>query len=61
MYKFIDKMPNGNGLQASLVELPLFGTYWVKDVYNFWLACTEYSPCSDLRTLGLTYITPKSS
>ena len=56
MYKFIDKMSNGNGLQG----LPLLGTYWVYEphVYNlgnhlviqsrmsrtstFWLACTKY-------------------
>ena len=69
--------------KGSLVELPLFGTYWVYEhVYNlgnhlviqsrmartstFWLACTEYrlvpySPACDLRTLGLTNITPQSS
>ena len=37
MYKFIDKMSNGNGfLKDSLVELPLFGTYWVYEHgYNF--------------------------
>ena len=33
---------------------------------TFWLTCTEYrlvpySPACDLRTLGLTYITPQSS
>ena len=73
--------------KSSLVELPLFGTYWVYEhVYNLgnhlviqsrivknvtyiylsWLACTEfrlvpYYPACDLRTLGLTYITPQSS
>ena len=73
--------------KSSLVELPLFGTYWVYEhVYNLgnhlviqsrivknvtyiylsWLACTEfrlvpYSPACDLRTPGLTYITPQSS
>ena len=37
MYKFIVKMSNGNGLlKDSLVELPLFGTYWVYEHgYNF--------------------------
>ena len=73
--------------KSSLVELPLFGTYWVYEhVYNLgnhlviqstivknvtyiylsWLACTEfrlvpYYPACDLRTLGLTYVTPQSS
>ena len=77
MYKFIDKMSNGNGLQGAASFGNLLGLR---------AACLQFgqSPCNpiknvtylyllanmhwvyylphlcDLRTLGLTYITPKS-
>ena len=57
--------------KGSLVELPLFTNHLVirsrtTRTSTFWVTCTEYrlvpySPACDLRTLGLTYITPQSS
>ena len=76
MYKFIDKMSRGNGLQgiarraASLsasinLQFGQLPCNPVKNVTYIYLACTEYrlvpySPACDLTTLGLTYTTPQS-
>ena len=82
MYKFIDKMSVGNGLQgiarwaasfwnllglrALIYNLDNHLVIQSKMSRTSILACTEYrlvpySRACDLRTLGLTFITPQSS